>query len=128
MAHPRAYGTFPRIIAEYVKARGILSLEEAVRKMTSWPAARMGLGDRGLIRVGMKADLTLFDLEAIDDRATYADPMQPPVGIPYVVVNGRLVVDEGRHTGATPGRVVRGPGYRPADPAAQPDFCRRSAR
>lgn len=110
LAHPRAYGTFPRIYAEYVRKQGVLTLPEAVRKMTSWPASRMGLERRGLIRTGMHADVTLFDLDRIADRATYDEPSLLPVGIPYVIVNGTIVVDEGRHTGATPGRSLRGPG------------------
>lgn len=118
LAHPRAYGTFPRVIAEYVKRRKVLRLEEAVRKMTSWPAARMGLQERGLLRPGMRADITIFDLEQLEDRATYEDPMASPTGIEYVMVNGIVVLDKGRHTGAMPGRVLRGPGYRSAEPAS----------
>jgi N-acyl-D-amino-acid deacylase len=114
LAHPRAYGTFPRVIAEYVKRRKVLRLEEAVRKMTSWPAARMGLDGRGLLRPGMYADITVFNLEQLEDTATYENPTAFPTGIEYVLVNGRVVIDKGRHTGARPGRVLRGPGYRQA--------------
>lgn len=111
LPHPRSYGTFPKIIAEYVRDAGVLSLPEAIRKMTSWPASRMGLTDRGLIREGLAADITVFDLAAIDDTATWADPTTKPTGIDYVIVNGELVLDQGTHTGATPGHVLRGPGY-----------------
>lgn len=111
LPHPRSYGTFPKIIAEYVRDEGVLSLPEAVRKMTSWPATRMGLTDRGLVRVGLAADLTVFDLQEIDDKATWADPTAKPSGIDYVIVNGEIVLDDGQHTGATPGEVLRGPGY-----------------
>lgn len=112
IAHPRAYGTFPRVIAEYVKQRKVLRLEEAVRKMTSWPAARMRLEARGLLRPGMYADITIFDLENLQDLATYENPATFPRGIDYVLVNGQVVLDKGRHTGARPGQVLRGPGYR----------------
>ena len=107
LPHPRAYGTFPRVIAEYVKKRKVLTLEQAVRKMTSWPAARMGLADRGVIREGLKADLTVFDYETIEDGATWAEPMASAKGIDYVIVNGKLAVDAGRYTGAKGGQVLR---------------------
>jgi N-acyl-D-aspartate/D-glutamate deacylase len=110
LPHPRSYGTFPRILARYVREMGVLSLEEAVRKMTSWPATRMGLIDRGAIRQGMWADLVLFDPERIADTATWESPVEFPVGIERVLVNGVVVVEEGRHTGARPGHVLYGPG------------------
>jgi N-acyl-D-amino-acid deacylase len=112
LPHPRAYGNFPRVIAEYVKKRGVLTLEDAIRKMTSWPAARMHLSDRGAIREGLKADVTIFNYERIQDTATYDNPVLYPTGIDYVLVNGQVVVDQGRHTGAKPGEVLHGPGYR----------------
>lgn len=112
LPHPRAYGNFPRVIAEYVKKRHVLTLEDAVRKMTAWPAARMKLYDRGVIREGLKADITIFNYDRIDDRATYQDPMAHPAGIDWVIVNGQVVADHGGHTGAKPGEVLRGPGYR----------------
>jgi N-acyl-D-amino-acid deacylase len=111
LPHPRSYGTFPRIIAHYVRDEAVLSLPDAIRKMTSWPAARMGLMDRGLIREGLKADITVFDLGKIEDTADWDNPTAKPTGIDYVLVNGRLVLDAGSHTGATPGEVLRGPGY-----------------
>lgn len=112
MHHPRTFGTFPRVIAEYVKKRGVISLEDAIRKMTSLPAARMHLFDRGVIREGLKADITIFDYREISDTATYEKPNAFPTGIDYVLVNGQIVIDQGRHTGAKPGVVLRGAGYR----------------
>jgi N-acyl-D-amino-acid deacylase len=111
LPHPRSYGNHARVIARYVKDRKILSLEEAVRKMTSWPATRMRLADRGVIRVGAWADVTIFDLATIDDRATYERPVEFPTGIDWVLVNGVVVIDGGKHTGAKPGKVLRGPGW-----------------
>ncbi len=111
LPHPRSYGTFPKIIATYVRDKEVLSLPEAIRKMTSWPATRMGLTDRGVLREGLAADIVIFDLDTIEDTATWADPTAKPKGIEYVIVNGELVLDEGRHTGTTPGHVLRGPGY-----------------
>ena len=105
--HPRAWGTFPRYLAQYVRELGVLSLEECVMKMTSAPARRLGLHDRGLIRCGMKADLVVFDPQTIEDTATYEQPRSYPRGIPYVMVNGQLVKDEDQPTGATPGRALR---------------------
>jgi len=107
LPHPRSYGTFPRIIAEYVKKRSVLSLEDAIRKMTSWPATRMGLADRGVIRVGLWADLTIFDLERIKDASTWEKPTAAPEGIDYVIVNGKVAIDNGRRTSVNPGRVLR---------------------
>lgn len=108
LPHPRAYGTFPRIIAEYVKRRKVLSLEQAIRKLTAWPAARMGLYDRGVIREGLRADLTVFDYERLQDRATWKQPTESPEGIDYVIVNGAVTLDGGRYTGAKAGQVLRG--------------------
>lgn len=110
LTHPRAYGNFPRVIRRYVRERGVLTLEQAVRKMTSWPATRMRLAERGSIKEGHWADVVVFDLEALDDAATYDDPRATPRGIDYVLVNGVVVIDHGRHTGARPGRVLYGPG------------------
>jgi len=108
--HPRSYGTFPRILGVYVRQKKVLSLEEAVRKMTSLPAQRMGLHDRGLLRPGLAADLVIFDPDRIIDRATFTDPHQYPDGIDYVFVNGSLVVEHSALTAARPGRALRGPG------------------
>lgn len=108
LPHPRAYGNFPRVIAEYVKKRHVLSLQDAIRKMTSWPATRMHLADRGAIREGLKADLTIFNYDRIQDTATYDEPFRYADGIDYVLVNGQVVVEQGRHTGSKPGQVLYG--------------------
>ena len=113
LPHPRSYGCFPRVIAEYVKKRGVLTLPDAVRKMTSWPAARMGLSDRGVIREGLKADVTVFNYERLEDRASWERPTEFASGVDYVLVNGVPVVAHGEHTGAKPGQVLRGAGYLP---------------
>ena len=104
---PRTYGSFPRILGQFVRDEALLSLEEAVRKMTSAPAARLGLKDRGVIRDGAVADLVVFDPATVRSTATYDEPRSFPVGIEHVTVAGTLVVDEGVHTGATPGRGLR---------------------
>ncbi|MBK5257265.1 MAG: D-aminoacylase [Vicinamibacteria bacterium] len=111
-SHPRAWGSASRILGHYVRDEKVLTLEEAVRKMTSLPAARMHLDDRGIVRVGMAADLVAFDPDTVDAKATYADPLHYSAGIPYVAVNGELVVDGGAITKARPGRALRGPGYK----------------
>ena len=104
--HPRSYGTFPRVLARYVREEPILSLEAAVHKMTGLPARRLGFGDRGVLAVGAKADVVGFDPARVEDLATYEDPHRYAAGIPYVLVNGRVVIDRGEHTGALPGRVL----------------------
>jgi N-acyl-D-amino-acid deacylase len=111
LPHPRSYGNHVRVISKYVKERRVLTLEEAVRKMTSWPATRMRLANRGTIKEGNWADVTIFDLATLNDNATYDDPTRSPSGIDWVLVNGVVVIDHGRHTGAKPGQVLRGPGY-----------------
>ena len=111
LPHPRSFGNAPRVLARYVKERKVLTLEEAIRKMTSWPATRMRLANRGLIKEGNWADVTIFDLDALQDRATYDQPMEFPTGIDWVLVNGVVTVQGGRHTGAKAGRVLRGPGW-----------------
>jgi dihydroorotase/N-acyl-D-amino-acid deacylase len=105
--HPRGYGTFPRVLARYVREKQVLTLEEAVHKMTGLPAAALRLPDRGRIATGARADIVLFDANTVADRATFEDPHHYPVGIPYVIVNGTLAVDDGRFTGARGGRVLR---------------------
>jgi N-acyl-D-aspartate/D-glutamate deacylase len=104
--HPRAYGSFPRVLGRYVR-EGVLRLEEAVRKMTSLPAQRFGLHERGLLRPGMCADITVFNPDTIVDTATYKDPVRYPDGVEYVIVNGKITVEEGNHTGVRAGRVLR---------------------
>jgi N-acyl-D-amino-acid deacylase len=110
--HPRSYGTFARVLSEYVRERGVLTLEEAVRKMSAFPAQRMGLHDRGVIRTGMAADLAVFDPAHVRDAATFADPHQYAEGFSLVVVNGEIVFEDGRMTDARPGRVLYGPARR----------------
>lgn len=110
--HPRAWGSAARILGVYVREERLLTLEEAVRKMTSLPAQRMRLWDRGVVRPGAAADLVVFDAATIRDKATFAEPRQYAEGVRYVAVNGTLVVDEGRITAARPGHALRGPGYR----------------
>ena len=105
--HPRSFGTFARVLGEYVRHRRLLRLEDAVRKMTSLNAAKAGLVDRGLLRPGLFADLTIFDPGTIIDHATYRDPFQYSTGIVAVIVNGRIVLDRGQHTHAHPGRALR---------------------
>jgi len=107
--HPRAFGTYPRVLGRYVRERKVLTIEDAVRKMTSFPAARLGLADRGLLRAGMAADVTVVGAATIVDRSTFTDPHHYSEGVRYVLVNGTVVIDNGAHTGARPGRVLRGP-------------------
>jgi N-acyl-D-amino-acid deacylase len=111
-AHPRAFGTFPRILAEYVREQHTMRLEEAVRKMTSQAASRVGITDRGILRPGMFADIVIFDPQSIRDTATYNDPLHYSTGIKAVFVNGKPVVLEGKITNERPGRALRGPGYK----------------
>lgn len=110
LAHPRSYGNHPRLIAYYVREKKVLTLPEAIRKMTSWAAARMRLDSRGLIKEGLWADVVIFDYDKIKDRATFEEPMLSPVGINYVLVNGVVVAENGKHTGAKPGKVIYGQG------------------
>jgi N-acyl-D-aspartate/D-glutamate deacylase len=105
--HPRWYGTFPRILGKYVREEQVLSLEEAIRKMTALNADKLGITDRGVLAEGMKADITLFDPERVRDQAIFEDPHQYPVGIEYVIVNGVVVLKKGAHLGERPGRVLR---------------------
>jgi N-acyl-D-aspartate/D-glutamate deacylase len=105
--HPRSFGTFPRVLGVYVRERGLLRLEDAIRKMTSLSAAKLGLRDRGLLRAGLFADLAIFNPNRVADRSTYEDPFHYSDGIEYVVVNGQLVLDKAAHTGARPGRALR---------------------
>lgn len=106
--HPRVYGSFPRIIGKYVREEGVLSMEEAARKMTSLPAEKLRLKTKGVIAENYDADITIFDPDRIMDHATYEDPVQFSSGIEYVIVNGVVVVERGKHTGARPGKSVRG--------------------
>ena len=108
--HPRAFGTYPRVLGRYVRERRLLTLEEAVRKMTAFPAARLGLADRGLLRPGLMADIAVFDPATIEDRSTFADPHHYAVGMRHVLVNGQVTVSQGAHTGVRAGRVLRARG------------------
>jgi dihydroorotase/N-acyl-D-amino-acid deacylase len=114
--HPRAYATFAQILAKYVREEGKLSLADAIRKFTALPAQREHLSDRGVIKLGMWADLVVFDPKAIRAVATYADPNRFSEGMWYVLVNGVPVIEQGKMTGALPGKVLRGPGFTPAGP------------
>lgn len=105
--HPRAYGTFPRVLGRYVRERNVLALESAIHKMTGMPAATLRLTDRGAVRAGARADITIFNADSVADLATFQEPHQYPAGIPYVIVNGTIAVDRGRFTGARAGRVLR---------------------
>ena len=105
--HPRSYGTNPRFLARFVRERGLVSLEEAIRKMTMLPAQRMGLSRRGRVAPGFVADLVALDPDTVADTATFEAPHSYPVGVPHVAVNGTLVVENGEFSGATPGKVIR---------------------
>jgi N-acyl-D-amino-acid deacylase len=111
--HPRAYGTFPRILRKYVREEKALTLEDAIRKFSALPAQRMRLTDRGVLKAGMWADVVIFDPATVRDLATFDNPNQLSEGMDYVLVNGTPVVDHGKMTGALPGKVLRGPGYVP---------------
>jgi N-acyl-D-aspartate/D-glutamate deacylase len=106
--HPRSFGTFPRVLGKYVRDEHVISLEQAVRKMSGLTAGQLHLTDRGLIKAGLAADLVIFDPATVADRATFTDPFQYPVGIDTVIVNGRVVLDSSRHTGERPGVVILG--------------------
>jgi len=114
--HPRSFGSHTRLLSEYVRERHVFTVEEAVRKMTSLPADRLGLADRGILRQGMKADLVVFDPATVKDMASYENPAQYSQGVDWVLVNGKAVVAGGKPTNALPGRVLRGPGYKPGTP------------
>lgn len=105
--HPRSYGCFPRVLARFVREERLLGIEQAVKKMTYLPASRFRLDDRGLLRKGKAADIVIFDPLLIQDRATYDDPQKYPIGIHYVIVNGKLVIERGEHTGSRPGKILR---------------------
>ncbi len=111
--HPRAYGTFPRILSKYVREEKVLTLEDAIRKFSSLPAQRMRLTDRGVLKAGMWADVVIFDPATVRDRATFDSPNQLSEGMDYVLVNGVPVIEQGKMTGALPGKVLRGAGYAP---------------
>ena len=109
--HPRAYGNFARLLGKYVRDEGVVSLPEAIRRLTSLPADNLGLPRRGRLVVGHAADVVVFDPAGVADHATFEDPHRYATGMVHVFVNGVQVLDAGEHTGATPGQVVRGPGW-----------------
>lgn len=110
--HPRAYGTFARVLGKYVREEKALTLEEAIRKLTSLPASNLKIQNRGQLKPGFFADIVIFNPDTIRDHATFENPHQYATGVEHVFVNGILVLDRGMHTGATPGRVIRGPGWK----------------
>jgi N-acyl-D-amino-acid deacylase len=110
--HPRAYGTFARLLGKYVREEGVISLEEAIRRLTSFPAGNLGIKKRGWLKPGYFADAVVFDPETIEDHATFEEPHQYATGVRHVFINGVQVLKDGEHTGAKPGRVVRGPGWK----------------
>lgn len=111
-SHPRGWGSYPRILGKYVRDEKLLPLELAIYKMTGLPASNVDLKQRGLLRQGYFADVTIFDPKTVIDRATFEEPNQYPVGINFVIVNGQIEVDNGQRTPASAGRVLRGSGYR----------------
>ena len=111
MTHPRAYGNFPRLLGKYVREEKVTTLEDAVRKASSAVATRLSISDRGVLKQGMKADIVVFDPNTIIDNATFEKPHQLSTGMRDVFVSGTAVVRDGKHTGAKPGQIVRGPGY-----------------
>src|SRR6266540_5382539 len=119
--HPRSFGTFARVLGVYARERGLLGLEDAVRKMTSLNAGKIGLRDRGLLRTGSFADIAIFDEKRIIDRATYEEPFQYSEGVEYVIVNGQVALDKGTHTDARSGRALRHESVAAAGPGAAAD-------
>ncbi len=111
--HPRAYGTFPRILRKYVREEKKITLEDAIRKCSALPAQRLRLTDRGVLKADMWADVVIFDPSTVRDLATFENPNQLSQGMEYVLVNGVAVIDQGKMTGALPGKVLRGAGYAP---------------
>jgi len=109
--HPRAYGSFARLLGKYVREERLITLEEAIRKLTSLPAGNLKIDRRGILKKGNYADVVIFDPDTIQDNATFVEPHQYATGVMHVFVNGVQVISDGEHTGATPGRVVRGPGW-----------------
>jgi dihydroorotase/N-acyl-D-amino-acid deacylase len=111
--HPRAYGTFPRILRKFVREEKKLTLEEALRKFSALPAQRLRLSDRGVLKTGLWADIVVFNPERVRDRSTFDNPNRLADGMDYVLVNGVPVIAEGKMTGSLPGKVLRGPGWQP---------------
>jgi dihydroorotase/N-acyl-D-amino-acid deacylase len=124
--HPRAYGTFPRILRKYVREEHALTLEDAIRKFSALPAQRMRFTDRGVLKEGMAADIVVFDPATIKDLSTFEQPNQLAQGMHYVLVNGIPVIEQGKMTGKLPGKVLRGAGY--TNPWLEPSFTLRVGR
>ena len=116
--HPRTYGAIARVLAKYVRENKALTFEEAIRRLTSHPADTFNIKQRGRLQTGYFADVAIFDPASIQDNATFINPHQYATGMVHVLVNGDLVLEDGEHTGATPGRFIRGPGWK-ADPMAR---------
>lgn len=114
--HPRAYGNFARVLGKYTRDEKVISLEEAIRKLTSLPASNLKIKKRGSLKEGNYADIAIFNFDKIKDNATFAEPHQYASGMAHVLVNGVVVIKDGEHTGETPGRVVHGPGYIKKEP------------
>ena len=115
-SHPRAFGAFPRVLARYVRELGVLTLEEAIQRMTAVAANEIMAYDRGRLATGLAADIVIFDSNTIRDRATFSQPDAVSEGMKLVIVNGGIVIEDGKFTGAAPGKVLRGPGYRAGKP------------
>ena len=111
--HPRAYGSFARLLGKYVREEKVIPLEEAIKRLTSFPASNLKIEKRGVLKPGFFADIVAFNPETVSDHATFTDPHQYATGMVHVFVNGGQVIKDGEHTGAKPGRVVRGSGYKP---------------
>jgi N-acyl-D-amino-acid deacylase len=111
-SHPRSHGAFPRVLARYIRELGVLSLEAAIHRMTAVAANEIMAFDRGRLAPGLAADIVIFDPNTVRDRATFGEPASPSEGIKHVIVNGALVLEDGKYTGATPGQILHGPGYR----------------
>ena len=107
MPNPRTFGTFPYVLGQFSREEGLFRMEEAVRKMTALPAQRLGFQDRGILRDGMKADIVVFNPDTVKANATFEEPKQYPEGISHVIVSGKIVIDNGKHTGALPGRALK---------------------
>ena len=115
VSHPRAFGAFPRVLARYVRDLGALTLEEAIQRMTAVAANEIMAYDRGRLATGLAADIVIFDSNTIRDRATFGQPDAASEGMKFVIVNGGIAIEDGKFTGAAPGKVLRGPGYRPKE-------------
>ena len=116
ITHPRAFGSFARVLGKYVRDEKLISMEEAIRRLSGFPAENLGIKKRGVLQEGNFADVVIFDPLIISDKATFEEPLQFAVGVEHVIVNGTPVISNGDHTGEFPGRFVKGPGYNPQLP------------